>query len=289
MPYLQQLAAGNSDTWNDAFRVLYPVAFEAARSRLSDKLPNEIEDVAIESLYELLGRVAELGSEDELKPFLAAISRNKATDRLRRYLADKRGGSRVTSLDVLMESNDCEPAEFSNADFLDQLTLKELQELLTDLSETVKKEYRIVLKDHFFNDLSYKEIAEKRNISVGSVGVFLQRGLALLRRVLIRRPQLQKEFLALLSDATVVRGLLPLATAIELGGWFWAELKFCPSNDVHPQLSEDPPDVIVRPVSFQRKLTDQDRLQMVDEFPEVRCLREFQRTALLGKVKPKIN
>ena len=149
MQYLQQLATGDSATWNDAFQVLYPVAFEAARSRLNDQLPNEIEDVAIESLYELLGRVAELRSEDELKPFLAAISRNKATDRLRRYLADKRGGSRVTSLDVLMESNDCEPAEISNAEFLDQLTLKELQELLTDLSETVKKEYRIVLKDHF--------------------------------------------------------------------------------------------------------------------------------------------
>ena len=270
MQHLERLAAGDPETWNEAFRCLYPVAFEAARSRLGEVLADECEDVALESLSEMLEKSAQVKSEGELKPLVAAIARNKATDRMRRHLTDKRGGNKLQSLDAMLASNEGECAEIPHEPFLDSITLRELQGLLADLSVEVKKEYRVVLRDHFFDHLSYNEIAEKRKISVGSVGVYLQRGLASLRNVIARTPRLQREFLAMFSDASVVRVLLPLASALQLGGWFF--------------------DYTIR---YQRaeindsRLSDEDRLRMVCEFTEVRTLGETQRSYLVEKLKLK--
>lgn len=177
----------------------------------------------METLSDLLDSGANVASDEELKPLTAAIARNKASDRLRRHLADKRGGNNVQSLELMVESSAGEPAGFEQADFLDRLNVQELRELLTDLSAEVKKEYRIVLRDHFFDQLSYQEIAAKRQISLGSVGVYLQRGLGSLRTALARKPKLKGEFLAMLSDATAVKVMLPIIGAVRAGGWFFAD------------------------------------------------------------------
>lgn len=267
---MEQLAKGDPETWNEAFRCLYPVAFEAARSRLGESLATECEDVAIESLSEMMEKGAPVNSDDELKPFVASIARNKATDQLRRHLADKRGGKKTQSLDALLESGEAGYAGLPTEEFLDSLSEQELGRLLMDLSAEVKKEYRVVLRDHFFDQLSYNEIAAKRKISVGSVGVYLQRGLASLRNVIARRPQLKNELLAMVSDTGMVRVLLPLVTAIQLGGWFF--------------------DYMIRyqPLKIdESRLSDLERLQMTPE-PQVEYgLGERPRSVLFEKLKLK--
>ena len=46
--------------------------------------------------------------------------------------------------------------------------MADLRDLLMNLSEEVRKEYRVVLRDHqIFYELSHKEIAKKRKIAVG--------------------------------------------------------------------------------------------------------------------------
>jgi RNA polymerase sigma factor (sigma-70 family) len=217
---MERLANGDPEVWGEAFRMLFPVACEAAQSRLDGLLAADCEDVAIETLCELLTHKFQTTSELELKALVAAIARNKATDRLRRTLAEKRGGNKLQSFDAILESGEEKETVHSGGDFLDSLTLQELRLLLKDLSEDVKKEYRIVLRDHFFDQLSYSEIATKRKISIGSVGVYLQRGLASLRSVIAKRPNLKEEFISMVSDRTLVGALLPLATAVQLGGWF---------------------------------------------------------------------
>ena len=219
MQLLEELASGVPETWNEAFRCLYPVAFEAARTRLGDSFIGDCEDVAMETLSDILEKGIQINSEAELKPLIAAIARNKATDRLRKYLAEKRGGNKVQSLEEMIEANAGEPPGLPHAEFVDDLAVQELRELLTDLSAEVKKEYRVILRDHFFDQLSYNEIAAKRKISVGSVGVYLQRGLTNLRGVIARRPKLQGEFFAMLSDARIVKVLLPLVSVVQMGGW----------------------------------------------------------------------
>ena len=178
----------------------FPVAFEAARTRLGNDV-KECEDVAMETLSELLEKRAQISSEHDLKPLTAAIARNKATDRLRRQLTEKRGGNKVQSLEAMIESNAGEPSCLPHEEFVDHLAIQELQELLSALSDEVKKEYRVVLRDHFFNQLSYNEIAKKHKISVGSVGVYLQRGLVSLRNAIARKPHLHSELIAMLPDA----------------------------------------------------------------------------------------
>lgn len=274
MPLLEQLAAGDPEIWNDAFRCLYPVAFEAARTRLGENFNGDCEDVAMETLSEILEKGAQVNSEQELKPLTAAIARNKATDRLRRHLAEKRGGNKVQSLDAMIEENAGELSSLPQDEFVDRLAVQELRELLTDLSAEVKKEYRIVLRDHFFDQLSYNEIAEKRKISVGSVGVYLQRGLGSLRSVIARKPKLQGEFLAMLSDASVVRIFLPLISAIQVGGWIVSHAVPTGMASVAKNTNDN--------------LSDEDRLQMISErLPHVQSLGESQQAVLREKLKLK--
>lgn len=146
---MEQLASGDPKIWNEAFHCLYPVAFEAARTRLGEDF-KECEDVAMETLSDILEKRADLSSEHDLKPLTAAIARNKATDRLRRHLAEKRGGNKVQSLEAMIESNAGEPPDLPHEEFVDHLAVQELRELLSTLSDEVRKEYRVVLRDHFF-------------------------------------------------------------------------------------------------------------------------------------------
>lgn len=149
MEFLEKLVACDPDAWTDTFRCLYPVAFEAARTRLGENASHECEDVAIETLSEIFGKVSQVNTEGELKPLTVAIARNKATDRLRRYLTEKRGGNKVQSLEAMVEANAGESPELPHDEFLDRLAVQELRALLIDLSDEVKKEYRVVLRDHF--------------------------------------------------------------------------------------------------------------------------------------------
>ena len=279
MQLLEELASGVPETWNEAFRCLYPVAFEAARTRLGDSFIGDCEDVAMETLSDILEKGIQINSEAELKPLIAAIARNKATDRLRKYLAEKRGGNKVQSLEEMIEANAGEPPGLPHAEFVDDLAVQELRDLLTDLSAEVKKEYRVILRDHFFDQLSYNEIAAKRKISVGSVGVYLQRGLTNLRSVIARRPKLQDEFFAMLSDVSVVKVLLPLVSAAQLGGWLASQT----IESGIPKFS-----AARMPENWADNLTDEDRFHMLrEELTDSRSLDELNRIVLLKKLKEK--
>ena len=231
----------------------------------------------METLSDILEKGIQVNSETELKPLTAAIARNKATDRLRKHLAEKRGGNKVQSLEEMIEANAGEPPDIVHDGFVDHLAVQELRELLTNLSAEVKKEYRVILRDHFFDQLSCNEIAAKRKISVGSVGVYLQRGLTNLRNVIARRPKLQDEFFAMLSDASVVKVLLPLASAVQLGGWLVSHSAGMPKFSVKRL-----------PKNLADNLTDEHRFQMLrEELSDPPLLDELSQAALLEKLKEK--
>ncbi|MHB8523898.1 MAG: RNA polymerase sigma factor [Limisphaerales bacterium] len=274
MEFLKRLKSGDPDGYDEAYRRLHPVAFEAARSRLGSDFRTECEDIAVETLTDILQRGADVESDEGLKPLAAAIARNKATDRLRRFLAEKRGGNRVESLDALLESGAAEPNRDSPDGFLDPLTVVELRDLLMSLSDHVKVEYRIVLRDHYFNQLSHKEIAEKRRIAVGSVGVFIQRGLAAMRATIDRTPKIKAELLDLIGDAGVVRVLLPLLSAVQIGGWFFDQL----TRFSIGKLGKAEPD----------DLPDEVRLQLSrEDLPAAVSLPEQKRHALMSLTRQK--
>jgi RNA polymerase sigma factor (sigma-70 family) len=215
--FVATLKAGAPAAWDRAFETLYPVAYAVAESRLKATLPGDCEDVAIETLAELIETDLTQENEKSLKPLVAAIARNKATDRLRKHLASKRGGNNLVSLDDRLMLPGGEAILISEEDFLDRLTVRELRDLLVALSAEINQSYRVILHDFYLAELSYEEIAAKRKISINSVGVYLKRALDALRSVLERTPKLKQEMLQTIGNAGSAKLLLPFLPILLLG------------------------------------------------------------------------
>ncbi len=197
-PALQKLQQGDADAWDQAFRWLWPTAFAVAQLKLQPFLPGDVEDVAIESLEELVEKVKEIIQVEELKPLTASIAHHRAISRLREHFAKKRGGGQAESLEARRDTNtsDCDPAGGDSP--LNKLGQAELAELLGRFQNELKPEQRLIISDFFMQGLSYEQIATKHGIAIGSVGVYLKRGLEGIRRCGERHPKLLKELEAFL-------------------------------------------------------------------------------------------
>lgn len=198
LPDLTALRRGESDAWDAAFEWLWPAVFAVAKLKLEPFCPDEIEDVAIESLESLVESIGQVKSVEEIKPLAASIAHHRAVSLLRERFAAKRGAGKTVSLDAVMDDceNQWEPAD--PAAPLANLERHELARLLHEIQAELKPEYRTLLGDFFLHGLSYEEIAAKRGVAVGTVGVYLKRGLEAMRHLETRHPQLLKELEAFL-------------------------------------------------------------------------------------------
>lgn len=200
---LDSLKQGDPAAWNEAFGWLWPVALAVAKLRLDQYLPDEAEDVAIEALEALVERVRDgkVKTVEGLKPEVTSIARNKAISLLRRQFAEKRGGGMTISLDQPSDPSDPKspPMEAAAEDSsLDVLDISELASLLAELARAGNPEHQAVIRDFLFGGQSYEEISSKRGFPIGTVGVYLKRGLEAMRKAAERRPNLLKELLAFL-------------------------------------------------------------------------------------------
>lgn len=189
LPRLPALQQGDANAWDEAFDWLWPVAFSAAQAQLQPYFPAEVEEVAIESLEALVEKVREFRSVEELKPLVASIAHHRAVSLLRERFAKKRGDGKTESLEAVQEANmaDCpDPTADSPLAVLEQ---KELAERLQRTVRELRPPTDAIMMDRFTNELSYEEIARKHGIPIGSVGVYLKRGLDALRRVWGRREE----------------------------------------------------------------------------------------------------
>ena len=185
-PNLPALQQGDADAWDSAFRWLWPTVFAVAQLKLQPYFPNEIEDVAIEALEELVEKVRVVKSSEELKPLAASIAHHRAVSLLRERFAKKRGEGKTESLDAPM-NDDRHPHDPPSSDspVLD-LEEKELAQRLEQSLAELKPPLGEILSDFFLHGLRYEEIAKKHSVAVGSVGVYLKRGLEVLRRIWAR-------------------------------------------------------------------------------------------------------
>ncbi len=185
-PDLRRLQQGDKEAWDVAFDCLWPAAFAAARSVLHPVLTNEVEDVAIEALEALAEKVRSLKSVEDLKPLAAAIAHNRAVSLLRERFAQKRDAGKTESLDVPAGESGHIDEPVSEASPLDKLEQKELAELLRRSLAELKPPQGEILSDFFLQDLCYEEIVQKRGVPIGSVGVYLKRGLETLLKIWCR-------------------------------------------------------------------------------------------------------
>jgi RNA polymerase sigma factor (sigma-70 family) len=186
LPDLGALKRGDVSAWDEAFAWLWPAVFAVAKLKLQQYLPNEVEDVAIESIEQLVEKVPGVKSVEELKPLAASIAHNRAVSLLRERFAKKRGEGKTDSLDAQVEvgvSPNEPTTSHSPREDLQQVELAQrLGESLADLKTPMGE----ILSDFFLHGLRYEEIADKRGVAVGSVGVYLKRGLEAMRRIWIR-------------------------------------------------------------------------------------------------------
>ena len=196
---LAALQRGDDAAWHEAFRRLYPAAFAAARHPLASLTPTEAEDVAIEALTLLLPKVKQVAAFGELRLLVITIASRKAISEKRRQLADKRGGGDVTSLDAMQDDETIrfEPAE-QLVCHLDGTDLHELSRLLDAALSGLEPRQAELAPRLPVHHLSYKELAEKYTMPIGSVGVSLARSLDKIRAHLQTMPKLWKELAAYL-------------------------------------------------------------------------------------------
>ncbi|MBI3849285.1 MAG: sigma-70 family RNA polymerase sigma factor [Verrucomicrobia bacterium] len=180
---LKALQTGDADAWNAAFDWLWPTVFAVAQLKLRRYLPNEVEDVAIEALEELVEKVRVVKSSEELKPLAASIAHHRAVSLLRERFAKKRGEGKTESLDAPTD-DDGHPHDPPSGDSpLADLEQWELAQRLSQSLAELKPPLGEILSDFFLHGLRYEEIARKRGVAVGSVGVYLKRGLEAMRRI----------------------------------------------------------------------------------------------------------
>jgi RNA polymerase sigma-70 factor (ECF subfamily) len=145
-------------------------------------LANAVEDIAIEALEELVPKVEGLRSADELKRLVASIAHNRAVSLLRQHFAARRGGGNVESLDAVQEASGDLPEAIAPDSPLAALEKDELAKRLNKAMAALKPPLGELVADSFIRKLSHKEIADKHGLAVGSVGVYVKRGLEALRR-----------------------------------------------------------------------------------------------------------
>jgi RNA polymerase sigma factor (sigma-70 family) len=182
-PDLRALQIGDPDAWDEAFRWLWPTVFAVAQLKLHPYLPNEVEDVAIEALEELVEKVRVVKSSEELKPLAASIAHHRAVSLLRERFAKKRGEGKTESLDAPTDDGETKHEPASGNSPLADLEQRELAQRLGQSLAELKPPLGEILSDFFLHGLRYEEIAKKRGVAVGSVGVYLKRGLEAMRRI----------------------------------------------------------------------------------------------------------
>jgi len=133
----------------------------------------DAEDLTQETFGKALTRIAQLRDADRAKPWLFRILRNE-------YLHRKRDDRRakVVPLDSVGE-----PPEVP-VDGGFEIDPQELQAALTELDET----FRTPLILFYFEDFSYRDIADQMELPIGTVMSRLARAKAYLRAKLFRTP-----------------------------------------------------------------------------------------------------
>jgi DNA-directed RNA polymerase specialized sigma24 family protein len=71
----------NSDAWDALFISLWPIAYGVAHARLGIAFPDEVEDVAIETLEVIVGKSSQVKAFDEFPKLTRTIASNLAISR----------------------------------------------------------------------------------------------------------------------------------------------------------------------------------------------------------------
>ncbi len=145
------------------------------------KNPVDAEDIAMETLGKAFKNLSHYQPRNAFSSWVYQIAINNCTD----YFRKKK--HKHLSLENII--NDDEGNEHYNvaSDMLDpeeRLIKEQKAELLKTVVQTLKPRYSTLIRYRYFKEMSYKEIAKKMNVPIGTVKARLYRSRELLRAIL---------------------------------------------------------------------------------------------------------
>jgi len=179
---LDQLRAGDQQAWEKAHQSLYSLAFNVLFNLGYPLAVEDLQEIVQDSIIKLIEHYVERSKDvSELNKLVITIAKNKANDLLARQQATKRGSGKVESIEGQPEGTEYKSNESNPAESFERV---ERAFLLKEALKKVPQKYRDVLHDNYILGLKHYEIAEKRDLSIGSVGVYINRGLEHLKKIL---------------------------------------------------------------------------------------------------------
>jgi RNA polymerase sigma factor (sigma-70 family) len=174
---LKRLREDDQAIWRETFEKLFPVGYRVGRREgLSEADAKEVAQVALIEIAKP-GFLEKIETCQDLENIFKAIAWRRSVDLYRRKKTSKRGSGRVGSLDAIVEEGRGDFVEYLFAgDFREQVEIAELMDFLRQVVEKdLNGKERGILFDRYTLGLMIREIAEKRGVAKGSVGVMLDR------------------------------------------------------------------------------------------------------------------
>ncbi len=175
---IEQLKAGDRTAWRRAWEILYAISLSVCYSQASTLSHQDHEDVAAESITEVVDYIEKVNSFEECKKLVVTISKNRLLDRFRHRSAQKRDGNLTESIEAKEGFDAVDPAQ-QQPDAL--VLLGENALILAEALKGVPEQYRKVVEDFYLKGSTQQEIADRHGLKIGSIGVYLDRGLKALR------------------------------------------------------------------------------------------------------------
>ena len=207
---IKVLRKGDRDEYVKAYPYLFAAAKSAAKRKLPESLFSESEDIATTAVcrvFEKLPKYLRIRTHEDLIGFTVSIAYQEACDNLRRHLSQKRGSGQVESTN---EAEDDGGFADNETSVEKNIHILERAKLLTFLKKKLNPKDQGILDDWFMSEMSYSEIAQKHKIALGSVGVYINRALSAMKKIIQSVPRLEQDMIDLARlTIWLTGGILP--------------------------------------------------------------------------------
>jgi RNA polymerase sigma-70 factor (ECF subfamily) len=178
---IEQLRTGDRTAWNRAFEIFKAISLSICCSTAPDLNQHDHEDVAIEAITSAVKYVKAGKSFEECKKLVVTISKNRLNDRFSHDSAQKRRYDLGESLEAKESFDAADPSQ----ERPDVAVINgERAAMVGEALKRIPEQYRKVVEEFYFIGLTQQAIADKHGLKIGSIGVYLQRGLEALHKIL---------------------------------------------------------------------------------------------------------
>lgn len=167
----EELREGSEKALQEVFSEYYTQLCAIAYQYVGDmQISESIAEECFVSLWEKREQILPL---DNFRLYISRMVRNRSIDYLR--------AQRVTTVDFDSPSDSC---FISDSDLFEELVTKDLQQIIHDTLQSLSPQCRKIFELSREENLSYREIAQRLNISENTVKYHIKQALAALRDAL---------------------------------------------------------------------------------------------------------